>query len=367
MINMRVRVLVLFSLMLTGAVAVNAQQARYCKVCHQKINDNDSINRIPHEFYEELKMAVTDAILNYKVWFGRPGSSKEDYLTPASKSQHGDFVNPEYLQWRDLLNIPDSIRRSKSWCLDVDIKRFLLGDCTFYQVERKHPYRLVQLYTWQGEKDTFNLPLKDSLYDFDTRFLVYASGTGGQFRALQGVSGNIQLESAARLRLPYSLTRDPWNTMWTRFVQFGVENMNTIALISDTLQGGKYRLYSLYNGLQSSQGKSLLERGALIKCMHNAPFDAYYELIFFTNDKRYTVDPDKNNFYEVRRVWDFKKSGKEVGQVAGIYPILSDDTRWLLKKLGTKADAENYCKTTYGVNMWKYQAGEDARPKKATY
>jgi hypothetical protein len=324
---------------------------------------NDSINGIPHVFYEEMQLAVTDAILNYKAWFSRPGSAKTDFLTPDSKNQHGDVRHEEFMQWRSLLPIPDSIRQSRSWALDIEITRCKLDPDLLYVVRRKYPYRLVKLY---NRSDTIDLPMRDSINSFDSLFLFAARGKGDRLESLQGVSGNIEIESSYNLRWPYGYLRYPLNLFWARLVQFGVDGPDRIFLLKDSVEHGKYRLYSTYNPEKSSRGEGLMERGAIVKGINKAPWDTYYEFIFFSNDRKYTHDPDTSAFYEVRRIWDFTRPDNAIGQDKNKYPGSYADAGWHLKKLGTRKEADEYCKAVYGVGMWRFEAGEDAKLKKRT-
>jgi hypothetical protein len=341
------------------------QKDTYCRVCTQKIDrTNDSINGIPHQLYEQIKVSATDAILNYKAWFSHPGTTRADFLTPDSKDQRGDVRHYDYLQWRDLLHIPDSIKKNMLWCLDIEITRCKLAPDILFQVRRKYPYRLVELYNWGRKLDTFYLPVKDSLNQFDSLFLFYARIKEGRLVMLQGVSGNIEIESSRNLELPFNYLKNPLYVFWSRLVQFGVDGPDRIFLLKDTVDKGKYRLYSTFNSLKSSVGDGLMERGAIVKGTNKAPFDNYYEFIFFSNDKIYTGDPDKKNFYEVKRIFDFTKEGNSAEQDGNIYPSSYEDTRWHLKKLGTRKEADDYCRAAYGVGMWSYMAGEDAKLKR---
>ena len=348
---------------LVAITGIAQQKDRYCKVCYQKIDNNNAyINGIPHQFYEALKTGITNSILNYKVWFGRSGSKKPDYLTPASRDQHGEVRTLEYLQWRDLLDLPDSIKKNNFWCLDMNITRFSPGSNLFL-VERRKPYRLIELYNWGKKTDTFNLSLPDSAEPFDEKFLVYVPDTGSTYPLIHGVSGNIELESSDLLRLKERFFKDPPTLLWIRLAQFGITEPGMIRNISDTMDGGKYRLYSVYSNDPQAQKKSLFERGALVKMSNKRPYDDHYELIFFSNDPRYTRDPDEKQFYEIKKVWDFDRKEESSFQDRNIYPFSNEDTRWRLRKLGAKTDAEDYCVKTYGVKLWTYLAGKDFKKR----
>jgi len=107
-----------------------------------------------------------------------------------------------------------------------------------------------------------------------------------------------------------------------------------------------------------------MERGVILKCINKEPYDNYYEFIFFSNDRQYTHNPDKNAFYEVRRIWNFTRPDTVYGQQSSTFPVSFGDIQWHLKKLGTRKEAADYCLATYGVNIWAYMAGEDAKIRK---
>jgi len=90
------RILLLVSLFLITLPSLGQKETKYCYICRRKIDSTNAyINGIPHQFYERLELAVTNAILNYKSWFSLPGPIKADFLTDDSRHQTGDVLRQD--------------------------------------------------------------------------------------------------------------------------------------------------------------------------------------------------------------------------------------------------------------------------------
>ena len=66
------------------------------------------------------------------------------------------------------------------------------GPDILYLVWRKGPYRLVKLNNGGKSQDKFYLPIRDSLPQFDSLFMVLAKAEGNQFFNMAGEDAKIR-------------------------------------------------------------------------------------------------------------------------------------------------------------------------------
>jgi hypothetical protein len=217
-------------------------------------------------------------------------------LTPGIPDEAKFYPStaPQYQQRRYSVRVmlPDSVAEPTPMML-VKISRWpeekpLPG---FFLIEKEGNHFIRG--RWPDYKDTISIDLYDSLYYFDRYSLVYYANWGKYLGGEQyAISGNIEYNTGRKDTEwdKYICDRD-W-ILYARLVMYGVKEVP------------KYTGFGRADGdthdywYRTAQASEIGENNILVRTIrHEEKFN--YDVIFYTNDKKFTLDDNPENIYEI--------------------------------------------------------------------
>jgi hypothetical protein len=264
---------------------------------------------------------------------------------------------PPFQRYRNSRNVlfPDSIAQSNIEQL-VKVSRWpeekpLPG---FFLIEKNgnHFMRREHL----SYKDTITIDLYDHRYYFDRYYLIYYTHWGKPWGGEEyGISGNIEYLSTPREeQWERYLCSKSW-IIYARLVMYGIKDVPIFS--------GTGIVDNVHYWYWTAQASEIGKNNILIQTDRDY-FKFNYDVIFFTNDKKFTLDDNQDNIYEI--IFSTRECNTKtiLGQ-SRKYEDLQPQRKFILEnKLGMiQLDylLSKYVKSTYNVDYSiKYFNGEES-------